>query len=316
MGKKNRRTAFGESLADNSQSYMFYVDRLTELAISMFRWENLPETVDERFLELALFQKGSAVFFKDEVMGYLCLTTLFNGGFDVYNVPRSRRAYAVNGYQKQLNEDDSVIIFNNRLRTNSISVVKYYARQLWDMDRIMEVNVRAQKTPVFLQGTEAQRLTLLNLYKEYDGNQPMICGDIDLDIGKVIRSVRTDAPFVADKIQQLKTQKWNEALTYLGISNLSYQKKERMVSDEVIRNLGGTIANRYSRLQARRDAAEKINEMFGLEIEVNFREDFREQDDEFILQGESGDNTATSMVTDLRTNSAYPVERSGGGKNE
>ena len=316
MSKKNRRTAFGESLVDNSQSYMFYVDRLTELAISMFRWENLPDSVDERFLELALFQKGAAVFFKDEVMGYLALTTLFSGGFDVYNVPRDRRAFAVNGYQKQLTSDDSVIIFNNRLRTNSISVVKYYARQLWDMDRVMEVNIRAQKTPVFMQGTEAQRLTLLNLYKEFDGNQPMILGDNDLDIGQVIKSVKTDAPFVADKIQELKTQKWNEALTYLGISNLSFQKKERMVSDEVIRNMGGTIANRYSRLQARRDAADAINKMFGLDIEVNFREDFREQDDEFLLSGESGDNKAISMITDLRTNSAYPAENSGGGKNE
>ena len=118
MGKYKKKTAFGESLADNSQSYMFYVDRLTELAISMFRWENLPESVDERFLELALFQKGAAVFFEDEVMGYLALTTLFSGGFDVYNVPRERRAFAVNGYQKQLNENDSVLIFNNRLRTN------------------------------------------------------------------------------------------------------------------------------------------------------------------------------------------------------
>ena len=47
-----------------------------------------------------------------------------------------------------------------------------------------------------------------------------------------------------------------------------------MITDEVNRLQGGTIASRYSRLQARRQACEEINRMFDLDIWVNYREDF------------------------------------------
>ena len=169
-------------------------------------------------------------------------------------------------------------------------MVKIYSKRLYNLDRIIDVNANAQKTPVLLQGSEMQRLTLLNLYKEYDGNAPVIFGDKNLDING-LKCITTEAPYVADKIYTLKTQIWNEALTYLGISNLNIQKKERLVSDEVIRNQGGTIASRYSRLQARRNACEEINKMFGLEIEVDYRDDFREADDETMFRGMTGDNT-------------------------
>lgn len=299
---RRRKTFFDESAQGNIRTYGEYLERLTELSISMFEWKNLPESVDPRFLELTLFTDGQAVFFKDEVMGYLGLQVIINGPLDVYRVPIRRRAFAVNGYQQNLDMSNSVIIYNNYLRTNSVAMVKLYAKRLYNLDRIIDINADAQKTPVLVQGTEQQRLTLLNLYKEYDGNAPVIFGDKNLDIN-ALKCIKTDAPYVADKIYQLKTQIWNEALTYLGISNLNIQKKERLVSDEVIRNQGGTIASRYSRLEARREACEKINAMFGLDIDVDFREDYREADDEIMFEGETGEEgTGNTMAIDLRTN--------------
>ena len=126
-----------------------------------------------------------------------------------------------------------------------------------------------------MQGTEQQRLTLLNLYKQYDGNEPFIFGDKNLDLNS-LKSISTQAPYISDKINELKTALWNELLTVLGISNINVQKKERLITDEVVRNQGGTIASRYSRLECRRSAVEKINTMFGTNIEVNYREDFQQ----------------------------------------
>jgi len=267
---------FEESALLNNITYMQYFNRLTELAISMFEWQNLPPTVDPRYIELHLFQNGSMVYFNDDVVGNLCLDCLPNGNFDVYGNPVNRRAYSsYNNYQRDLNEDNSIIIWNNYLRTNSITDIKLYSKRLYLLDRIIDVNANAQKTPVLVQGTEKQRLTLLNLYKEFDGNSPFIFGDKNLDLN-ALKSLNTGAPYVADKIYQLKTQIWNEALTYLGISNISIQKKERLITDEVTRNQGGTIASRYSRLQARREAVDKINTMFGTNIRVDYREDFQE----------------------------------------
>lgn len=296
-----RKTQFGESALRNNGTYGFYLERLTELAISMFEWKNLPEEIDPRFLELTLFEDGQAVWFKDEELDkYLALQVIINGRLNVYRVPINRRAFAVNGYQRNLDINNSVIIYNNYLRTNSYKMCVLYAKKLYNLDRIIDVNTNAQKTPVLIRVPETQRLTATNVYKEWDGNQPVIYGDKDLD-PNILTVLKTDAPYVADKIYQLKTQYWNEALTYLGISNLNIQKKERLVSDEVVRSQGGTIASRYSRLQARREACEKINEMYGLNVDVDYREDFREADDETMFTGDSGDKAMKDMVIDLRT---------------
>lgn len=276
MGKRRGNGSFEESALLNNITYMQYFNRLTELAISMFEWKNLPPTVEPRYIELHLFQNGSMVYFNDDVIGNLCLDCLPNGKFDVYGNPVLRRAYSsYNNYQRDLKEDNSVIIWNNYLRTNSITDIKMFSRRLYLLDRIIDVNANAQKTPVLVQGTEKQRLTLLNLYKEFDGNAPFIFGDKNLDLN-ALKSLNTGAPYVADKIYQLKTQIWNEALTYLGISNINIQKKERLITDEVTRNQGGTIASRLSRLQARREAVDKINAMFGTNIRVDYRKDFQE----------------------------------------
>ena len=265
---------FWQSARRNNATYLQYYMHLTELAMSMFEWKNLPDTVDARFLELTLFEDGQIVFFKDEELGYLCLQCAVNGGFNVYRIPTNRRAYAVNGYQKTLTENDSVIIYNNFLRTNSMLDVRNFAERLYNIDRAIDVNINAQKTPILIKCDEQQRLTMLNTYQQYDGNQPVIFGDKALNTN-AFQVLNTGAPLVADKLYTLKMQLWNECLTYLGISNINVQKKERLITDEVTRNQGGTIASRYSRLEARRQACEQINRMFGLDIECNYREDYR-----------------------------------------
>lgn len=287
MGNRKReKTLFGESATVNNLTYMQYLNRLTELSVSMFEWKNLPPTVDARYLELHLFESGSMVYFDDDVIGNLCLDCLPSGRLDVYGNPVLRRAYSgYNNYQKLLKESNSVIIWNNYLHTNSILEVKMFARRLYNLDRIIDVNANAQKTPVLIQGTEQQRLVLKNLYKEFDGNSPFIFGDKNLDLNS-LKCLQTGAPYVCDKLYNLKQMYWNEALTYLGINNTGAQKRERMLSIESSQAQGGTISSRYSRLQSRREAVEKINAMFGTNIEVNYREDFMS-----VYEGQGVDTT-------------------------
>lgn len=295
MGNRKReKTLFGESATVNNLTYMQYLNRLTELSVSMFEWKNLPPTVDARYLELHLFETGSMVYFDDDVIGNLCLDCLPSGRLDVYGNPVLRRAYSgYNNYQKLLKESNSVIIWNNYLHTNSILEVKMFARRLYNLDRIIDVNANAQKTPVLIQGTEQQRLTLKNLYKEFDGNSPFIFGDKNLDLNS-LKCIQTGAPYVCDKLYNLKQMYWNEALTYLGINNSGAQKRERMLAMESSQAQGGTISSRYSRLQSRREAVEKINAMFGTNIEVNYREDFMS-----IYEGQGVDTTEGESEVEL-----------------
>ena len=275
MPKRNKDLQFWESSYLNNRTYIQYYNRLTELATSMFDWKNLPKSVDSRFLEMCLFSEGMCVFFYDEVLGYLTLQCLIGGQLNVYRIPNERTAYASNGYQMKLDSTNSVIIFNNYLHTNSMLDVEMFSRRLYNIDRTIDVNITAQKTPVLILCEDSQRLTMKNLYKQYDGNEPYIFGNKALDVNG-IKVLKTDAPYVADKLFDAKIKIWNEALTYLGISNINTVKKERMITDEVTRNQGGVIASRYSRLEARREACRQINEMFGLNIWVDYREDFQD----------------------------------------
>lgn len=264
----------------NNRTYTHYYNRLTELGISMFEWKGLPDSIDPRFLELTLFSEGMAVFFKDDVMDkYLALQTMISGKLNVYRIPKLRTAYAANGYNMKLDESNSVIIFNNMLHTNCLSDIELFAYKLYECDRTMVVNIKAQKTPVMITCDENQRLTMKNLYAQYDGNEPFIFGGKDIDMKKV-QAITTGAPYIADKVYETKTQIWNEAMTYLGISNVSMVKKERMVTDEVSRNMGSTVASRYTRLEMRKQACKQINKMFGLNIDVEYRADAQTYTDE------------------------------------
>lgn len=270
---------FWDSGVRNSIAQQYYLSRLSELAMSMFDWKNLPESIDARFLEYTLFYEGAILFFHDDALvvnnsdeGYLALQVALGGNLDVYRVPDYRRAYATNGYQKVRGAKDSVIIWNNMLRMPEYGRMRYYARKLYEIDRAVDVNVNAQRTPVMILCDEKERLTMKNIYMQYEGNQPFIFGSKDLDLGQ-ITVLKTDAPFVADKLQQLKENIWSEAMMCLGIPNSSGEKKERLVANEAVLSMGGTLASRSSRLDMRKKACEAINKMFGLNIDVEYNSD-------------------------------------------
>ena len=273
MARRDRKRAlndlqFNESLLNNRFSYLQYYDRLTDIGLNCFKWKNLPDSVDERFLELVLFENGMAVFFFDDVLGYLCLQTKIGGKLNVYRIPVKRQAWATNGYQRNLTDKDSVIIWNNRIHTPSKLDVEIFSQRLYNIDRTIDVNVKAQKTPIAILCDENQRLTMKNLYMQYDGNQPFIFGGKDLDIN-AIKSINTNAPYLAKDLYDLKERYWNEVMTYLGVANVN-NKRERMNVTEVDRTLGGVYASRLSRLNARKEACEQINKMFGLDIDVEY----------------------------------------------
>lgn len=273
MGKRGKvgNTPFWDSATANNRTYNHYWQRIMEMAVTRFEWINLPSTIDERYLELALITDGHALFFYDDVLGYLALRSANGGKLNVYDVPDYRTVVANNGYRYTGTEKDSVIIYNNFLRTSSAIDIQLYAERLANLDRTIDVNVNSQKTPVLISCNQQQQLTMKNLYMKYEGNSPYIFGDNSIS-PDVIKVLKTDSPYVSDKLYILKEQIWNEVCGYLGIANISYQKKERMIRDEVQRGMGATIQSRYSGLIVRQQACRQINELFGLDIDVRFRE--------------------------------------------
>lgn len=279
--RRKQRTSFDDSVCYQLYTFDQYLDLFTEIAISSFEWKGLPSTVDARFIEVGLYENRAMLYFDDEVMGNLCLRGILSGQLDVYNIPLDRRAYASNGYQRVCTRDDSVIIWDNMTHWCCKNKMEIYAKRLADLDATIDINCKAQRTPILIKGSEQQQLALRNAYTEYDGNQPVIFASNDFmdGDGSSFGVFTTGAPYVADKLYELKVNLWNEALTYLGVTNISVQKKERMIKDEVQRLQGGVLANRYSREFARQQACEQINRMFGTNISCHFRDVFNQKDD-------------------------------------
>ena len=275
-----KRARDRENVVMNNQSYLMYLWRLMDLAMSVFEWKNLPEGVDPRMLELWLLQNGFCVFFYDEDLkyathneapeGYAVLQCMIAGHWDMYNYPLDRRAYAVNGFNVELDETNSVLVFNDYLRIPMFPTLQLYAQRLAEIDRTIDINVMAQKTPKIIRCDEKQRLTFENLCMQVQGNVYYIMGDKNIDL-KDIEVLDTSAPYVANELQVLKHQYWNEALTYLGVENVTTEKKERLVSSEVFSNMGDVEAQRFTRLNARKLACQQINDLFGLEVDCDFR---------------------------------------------
>lgn len=156
--------------------------------------------------------------------------------------------------------------------------MELFALRLYEAERTADVNIKAQKTPVLLLMDEKQRLTMENLYSQYEGNRPVIFGDKNSLGENVIKAINTQAPFIADKIINYKKEIWNEALTFLGINNIMVDKKERLITDEANSNNELINLNLQSYLAPRQEACRQFNEKFGFtgtdkEISVRVRSD-------------------------------------------
>lgn len=258
----------------NNRTYLDYFYRLEEIAINMFEWDGLPDTVDERFLELTLCEYGMAVYFNDPVIGDIVTNVATGGPLNIYRIPTVRHAYASNGYNANLSDKNSVIIYNNYLHQPTILTIMMFARRLYEIERTIEVNVVAQKTPTVIVCDENERLSMENFIKRRNENELVIIGSKSLDLNNV-KVLNTSAPYVAGDLYALKRQTWQEALNFLGVESANTEKKERLITFEVTSNNGAVQAQRYTMLNSRQQAAKQINAMFGTNIEVNFRQDIQ-----------------------------------------
>ena len=276
------------SQLSNWMTYQMYLRQFLTLAENVFIYENMPDYIDTAYLNKTLVRQGSIAFFYDDVLEkVLALPYVSIGTLDVYNRPKRIQVYGRNGYTNTLKEGEFVIMYDNNGRYPIYIDILQYAERYANVTRTIDINIAQQKTPrVWKTSTEKEK-TVRDIANEVDGNVEKIVtyDNINLDD---IELILAPAPFVADKLQEQKEKIWSEFLRLIGITNLSFQKKERNISDEIQAMQGGTIASRYERFEPRKKAIEEINSKFGLEIKVEYydgiptdkKEDSEEMEDD------------------------------------
>lgn len=259
-----------KSQLNNWSTYMMYFRQGLTLAENVFKFDKLPKYIDESYMNSCLVRKGAIAFFFDEVIDeILALPFVNTGKLDVYGRPTAIQVFSQNGYTKWLKEGEFVIMYDNQGHFPIYLDIQQYARRIAEQTRVMDINIAQQRTPRFWKVPQDKLKTIKDIANNIDGDIETILAYSDLEI-EDMNIVLEPAPYVADKIRDEKSETWNELLRYIGISNLSYQKKERMISDEVSKMQGGTIAMRESRYEARKRAIDRINEKFNLDMKVKF----------------------------------------------
>lgn len=285
---------FIDSALSNDSTYYDYLRRMKVVALSMFEWK-LPAGMDERYLEKCLYYKGQASLFETKDTGFINTQCTSNGYFTIYGLPSALNCHAYNGLHwyrnlyTELGEDEEtieeqrkkecVLVLNDWDGIPTASTIELFAYRMYLAQRTADVNMSAQRTPVMVVCSQKQRLTMENLYSQYDGNQPFIFGDKDANINdNSLKALKTDAPFICDKVNDYKKEIWNEFLTFLGVNNIAVEKHERLITDEA--NQNNEVINLYlqSHLAPRQKACDQFNELYGLkgtdnEISVKIRSD-------------------------------------------
>lgn len=283
-----------QELSINEITLVNYYNWLKSLAVSMFKWEGMPDTIDIRYLENALFEKGNLLFFKDPILGYLALKCLPTSDLNVYGRPVEFQVVS-HSYSNKIKADEGVRIFNNDIEEPSQFTIGAYASRLSEIERTTDINMNAQKTPILIQTDRKQLLTLRNVYQQYKGNAPVIFADKNMFTDESLKVLNTQAPYIIDKLDVHKQNIWNEALTFLGIQNADTDKKERLIVDEVNANNEHIQMNANVMLKARERACTEINEMFpDLNVSVSLRyqpEDIEDEEERcFFTDEEIGGN--------------------------
>ena len=259
----------------NDRTMIDYIDRLKMLAISLFTWKDLDKyagTGASRFLELSLYEDGKGVFVKDSELGYMALKVNPSDKLNIYNLPTKVMAWSI-GYNKEFAFDDVVYIMNNELQKPTREFMELFAYRLYETERTIDINLQAQKTPILIEGDTKTILTLKNVYMQYSGNTPFIFGNKQFDISNKLNVLKTDAPYIIDKLDIHKHQIFNDALTVLGIDNANTDKKERLITNEVESNEQLITYYLNCFYKTRKKACDDIKEKFGLNISIELNKD-------------------------------------------
>lgn len=244
---------------------------LSNLALNRFTWHNLPEGMESRHIEKALFEYGQCAFYDDDEYGVICLPCSNTQDINVYGDPTSVVVTGV-GFSKSLKVKDIVRILNNDTCVPTMYHVNYYATKIWQIDKAMNKNLKQQKRPFIIATTKENELTMRNIMRDIKEDVEEIYVDNKLanggDVGANV--LKTGVPYLIDNFQQHKNDLWCEFLTIMGLnnSNANNNKKERLIVDEVNVNNGEILMNLDIDFKNRQKACEEINKRYDLKIRV------------------------------------------------
>ena len=263
------------------------------LALNRYKWENLPNGIESRYIEQMLFDNGECAMFDHPDFGLTVLRSSSRENLNIYGEPTKLSLTGFNEHRTVM-MDECVRIMNNDLALPTQENILYYARRMAEIDDIIMQNLRQQRVPYLFATDENNSFSMKALYDRIYQGEPAIFVDKEMLNGQPenIMVIPTTAPYLVDKLQIQKQEMERELLTFLGINN-TLEKKERLIVDETNSN------NQFIKMASdigfkqRQLACEQMNEMFNLNVTVRETQDEFEMevtDDGKLYDDDSGDD--------------------------
>lgn len=266
---------------NNIATFQFYLNYMVTLANSVFTFENASYSLNPLWINDKLLRRGSIAFFRDDVTEELtALPYNVIGKRDKYNRPIKIRCIGQNGYQSDVldfRKKEFVIMYDNLSYMPLYGSILQLAERMARHTRTIDININQQRTPRILKTSNNKELSVKSFLRSVENYEEAIVTYKDMDLDD-LEAVMMPAPYVADKVWESKQNTWNEFCNLVGISTIPVEKKERLISSEVIASMGGNYIGRYSRYTPRKYAIDMINDFFGTDLKlVCYDEELREE---------------------------------------
>ena len=240
------------------------------LALNMFTWENLPQTMNSRYIENALYENGLCLVNNDDNMSLISVPCNFGANM---NINGESTEVITSGYNyiktiNYINNKDCVLIRNNDLAKATRDYIANYAERMLEVEMCIRANINQQKFPWFINATEKTKKALEIIFEKVENFEPFILANREIGLGDNALEVLTmPTPYVADKLNEYKYELEREILTFLSLNN-NFEKKERLLTDEINSNNDFISTNAMLMYKNRLQACEEINKKFGLNVKV------------------------------------------------
>lgn len=257
-----------QSIDLNERLYMYYRNLITQMAMSRYRWINLPKTCDERYLELQLLLNGMAtIAFPKKMEGtFMSLQVCGNGRPNMYDVPSQWEALGQNGTRFTCDNTNGVIVYDNATRYPLMEGIDLYARELAQIRLVKRTNRFHQQMPFILKGDQTKRQDMVNLFRNVADGEPAILATSGIEQIEY-EVLTTGVEYKEHEIAEDELFVWNQVFFMLGSPNLPF-KAERQTEDEISAQERPATLVSLNSLNERRKAADKLTERFGDMLEA------------------------------------------------
>lgn len=274
MAKRKNYTEYQLRVVDY---YRHYMERLLNIVLAQFDWKRLPDTVDRWYLEMCLAFYGTAAMYKAKDTDLLFASNYTAQGLTMYGYPAHIRGVTNGGYDIvtgmstggtiDVEPGEFVVLYDTMTRTPLWKTLDIYAKMLTKVSLAIDLNLQQQYRPYILVGNtdnKALRKTFETFLDGVAAYEPALFSTMDPDD---IKTIDLNVPYKGMELEQQRQAIWTDAMSELGIT-IGTTKKERMLGDEIATNREADLSQLNSRLKNRKEFAEKINEKFDLDVEV------------------------------------------------